>query len=78
MVDEEATLANREFACDTLEVLTENHDKANNIENMKMWPENINLVSHKEPVLRLWACSVIGSAAQSKRTGGLFQAPWSG
>lgn len=65
MVNEEATLENREVACDNFEMLIENLDNANNIENMKMWPEIIKLLSHKDPVLRLWACSIIGSAVQN-------------
>lgn len=63
--NEEATLENKEIALENFEMLIENLDNANNIENMKLWPDIIALLSAKEPSLQVLAASIVAIATQN-------------
>ncbi|KAF3993127.1 hypothetical protein FT663_00951 [Candidozyma haemuli var. vulneris] len=61
----EATLEAKETALDNFEMLVENLDNANNIENLKLWPSIIALLSNSEPSLSVLAASIVGVATQN-------------
>ncbi|CDK25542.1 unnamed protein product [Kuraishia capsulata CBS 1993] len=65
IVNEEATLENREIAFDNFEMLIENLDNANNIENLKLWPALISQLDSSQEAIRKYACSCIGTALQN-------------
>lgn len=66
----EATLENKQIALENFEMLIENLDNANNIENLKLWPNIIKLLNDEDgdcadDELKLLACSIIGIAVQN-------------
>lgn len=60
----EATLEAKETAFDNFEMLVENLDNANNIENLKLWPNVIAQLQSTES-LSVLAASIIGVATQN-------------
>jgi hsp70-interacting protein len=61
----QAELSARETALDNLEMLVENLDNANNLENLKLWPDLLSLLDDGQPAVRKMACWVIGTAVQN-------------
>lgn len=61
----EATIENRETALDNLEMLIENLDNANNLENMKMWPDLLALLDDENETIRKMVLWVVGTAVQN-------------
>lgn len=61
----EADLEAKEVALENFEMLVENLDNANNIGNMKLWPNIINQLKGQEPSLQVLAASIIGVATQN-------------
>jgi hypothetical protein len=52
-------------AFDNLEMLVEQIDNAMNLQNLKLWPPLLSLLTAPEPELRRYAVSVIGTAVQN-------------
>lgn len=63
--DPAVDLENKAIAFDNLEMLVENLDNANNLENLKLWPPLISLLSSPEEQLRFMAAWCVGTAVQN-------------
>jgi hsp70-interacting protein len=62
----EATAENRLVALENFEMLIENLDNANNIENLRLWPDVIALLDEAHPAaLRALAALIVGIAVQN-------------
>lgn len=62
----EATEENRVVALENFEMLIENLDNANNIENLRLWPEVIALLDEAHPAaVRALAALIVGIAVQN-------------
>lgn len=63
--NDEATLPSKITALENFEMLIENLDNANNIENLKLWPDIVLTLNHPDSELKLLAASIIGVAVQN-------------
>lgn len=65
ILDPEIPLPDKEIAFDNFELCVENLDNANNIENLKLWPPLLSLLSAPESELRFMAAWCCGTAVQN-------------
>ena len=61
----ETTVENKIVALENFEMLIENLDNANNIENIKLWPQIVSFLNNPENEIRVLAALIVGIAVQN-------------